>query len=160
MWGISPLEEPEKTPIVALVVQILQQQGRIRELLAVAIVRWTDRLTTKSEYWSDSVQEFPHEHNSSRYEAARKLISSTDIDTVVMDDGYQHRQLHRELDIVLIDATNPFGYDHLLPRGLLREPLTALQRADEVLINSIGYGRRIRACSDRTACSKDRNETR
>jgi tetraacyldisaccharide 4'-kinase len=51
-----------------------------------------------------------------------------------MDDGFQHRRLHRDLDIVLIDATNPFGFGYLLPRGLLREPLSSLQRADVAMI--------------------------
>ena len=51
-----------------------------------------------------------------------------------MDDGVQHRRLHRDLDIVLIDLSNPFGYGFLLPRGLLREPLSALKRADIVLL--------------------------
>ena len=47
----------------------------------------------------------------------------------MLDDGFQHRRLHRDIDIVLIDATRPFGFDHLLPRGLLREPITNLNRA-------------------------------
>ncbi len=56
------------------------------------------------------------------------------MDTVVLDDAFQHRRLHRDLDIVLIDATDPFGGDHLLPRGLLREPLASLRRADAVVV--------------------------
>ncbi|WP_301859850.1 tetraacyldisaccharide 4'-kinase [uncultured Megasphaera sp.] len=48
---------------------------------------------------------------------------------LILDDGFQHWQLHRDLDIVLIDATNPFGNGFLLPRGMLREPLEHLQRA-------------------------------
>lgn len=50
-------------------------------------------------------------------------------DVILMDDGFQYWKLKRDLDIVLIDATNPFGYGHVLPRGLLREPLDALKRA-------------------------------
>lgn len=55
-------------------------------------------------------------------------------DVVVLDDGFQHRRLARSLDIVLIDATCPFGHDHLLPRGLLREPAASLCRADVVVV--------------------------
>jgi tetraacyldisaccharide 4'-kinase len=51
-----------------------------------------------------------------------------------MDDGFQHRRLHRDLDIVTIDATLPFGYGRMLPAGLLREPVTSLKRADAVVI--------------------------
>jgi tetraacyldisaccharide 4'-kinase len=52
----------------------------------------------------------------------------------VLDDGFQHLQLARNADIVLIDATNPFGGGHVLPAGRLREPRTALARADVVVI--------------------------
>ncbi|RPI60870.1 MAG: tetraacyldisaccharide 4'-kinase, partial [Planctomycetaceae bacterium] len=53
---------------------------------------------------------------------------------LVMDDGFQHCRLRRDLDIVLIDATNPFGFGHCLPRGLLREPTSALADADAIVI--------------------------
>jgi len=56
-------------------------------------------------------------------------------DVIVLDDGFQHRRLARDLDIVIIDATNPFGFDHLLPRGLLREPASELRRADLIVIS-------------------------
>ncbi len=55
-------------------------------------------------------------------------------DVLVMDDGFQHRRLRRNLDIVLIDATNPLGYGHCLPRGLLRESPSVLSKADEIVI--------------------------
>jgi tetraacyldisaccharide 4'-kinase len=55
-------------------------------------------------------------------------------DVVVLDDGFQHRRLARDLDIVLIDASNPFGNEHVIPAGRLREPLHALGRAQVVLI--------------------------
>lgn len=53
---------------------------------------------------------------------------------VVLDDGFQHRALRREMDIVLIDATNPFGHGALVPRGNLREPLPALRRASALVL--------------------------
>jgi tetraacyldisaccharide 4'-kinase len=55
-------------------------------------------------------------------------------DVAILDDGFQHRQLHRDLEIVLLDATNPFGGNRLLPAGDLREPPASLRRADVVLI--------------------------
>ncbi|MGH7179337.1 MAG: tetraacyldisaccharide 4'-kinase [Tepidisphaeraceae bacterium] len=57
-----------------------------------------------------------------------------DVGVLILDDGFQHRRLRRDFDLVLIDATNPFGFDHLLPRGLLREQLTGLSRADAILV--------------------------
>lgn len=56
---------------------------------------------------------------------------------VILDDGFQHYRLARDLDIVLVDATNPFGQGALLPRGILREPLRALQRADVVVLTRV-----------------------
>lgn len=55
-------------------------------------------------------------------------------DAIVMDDAFQHRRVHRDLDLVTIDVTCPFGYGHLLPRGLLREPLGSLARANAFVL--------------------------
>ena len=54
--------------------------------------------------------------------------------TLVLDDAFQHRKIARDLDIVLIDCTLPFGFGRLLPRGLLREPLKSLRRANLVVL--------------------------
>lgn len=56
---------------------------------------------------------------------------------LLLDDGFQHRALARDLDVVLVDASNPFGNGHLLPRGPKREPLAALRRADLVWFTKI-----------------------
>jgi tetraacyldisaccharide 4'-kinase len=55
-------------------------------------------------------------------------------DVVILDDGFQHRRLARDLDILLLDAAGPFGNYHLLPAGPLREPISGLARADVVVI--------------------------
>ena len=55
-------------------------------------------------------------------------------DVALLDDGFQHRRLARDLDIVLLDASNPFGNYRLLPAGRLREPITSLARADVVIV--------------------------
>ncbi len=52
----------------------------------------------------------------------------------ILDDGFQHLQLARDVDVVLIDALNPFGGGYLLPAGRLREPASALSRADVVVV--------------------------
>jgi tetraacyldisaccharide 4'-kinase len=66
--------------------------------------------------------------------ALQALKSHPGIDLFLLDDGFQYRRLRRELDIVLIDAANPFDNRHLIPRGLLREPISALKRAGIVLL--------------------------
>ncbi len=69
-----------------------------------------------------------------RYLACLMAKKHFDIDTIVLDDGYQHRKLERDYNIVLIDATNPFGSGRLLPLGTLREDLKQLKRAHEFII--------------------------
>ncbi len=60
-------------------------------------------------------------------------VDNLHAEVIIMDDGYQHWQLNRDLDIVLVDTLNLFGNGNLLPRGILREPLSHLNRADMFL---------------------------
>jgi tetraacyldisaccharide 4'-kinase len=75
----------------------------------------------------------PHLADADRVEAARKAVAAG-ANAIVLDDGFQHRRLARDLDIVAVDATDPFGCGFLFPRGLLREPLDGLGRADGVVL--------------------------
>lgn len=68
-----------------------------------------------------------------RVAGARAAIDAG-AEALLLDDGFQHRKLARNLDIVLIDSTAPFGYDCMLPRGLLREPRSSLRRADLIVM--------------------------
>jgi len=61
-------------------------------------------------------------------------LSQFDPDIVVLDDGFQHLPLMRDLDLVLLDSRRPIGNGYLLPRGPLREPLTALGRGDAFIL--------------------------
>jgi tetraacyldisaccharide 4'-kinase len=61
----------------------------------------------------------------------------------ILDDGFQHRALHRDTDVLLIDATNPFGNGRLFPEGRLREPLSAMKRADIIVITKSDMAGRI-----------------
>lgn len=69
-----------------------------------------------------------------RYLAAQIIKQSFDVNFFLLDDGFQHYRLARDLDIVLIDATNPFGNGKLLPHGILREPLENLERSDIIIL--------------------------
>ena len=61
-------------------------------------------------------------------------LAARGVDWFVLDDGFQHLQLKRDVDVLLVDATNPFGGGRLLPAGRMREPKTALGRADVIVI--------------------------
>ena len=79
-----------------------------------------------------SLPDVPHVQNPDRVRAARRAIDEFQCQLILLDDGFQHRRLARDLDIVLLDALEPFGFDHVFPRGTLREPLAGLQRAQVV----------------------------
>ncbi len=76
----------------------------------------------------------PHLQQRDRVSAATRLLSEHDCNTLILDDGFQHRRLQRDLDLMLVDALQPWGFGHVLPRGLLREPLSGLRRADLILL--------------------------
>lgn len=68
-----------------------------------------------------------------RYALGIKAIEQFNAQVIILDDAFQHIQLKRDLDIVLLDAQNPFGNGALLPRGPLREPVSSLERCDTVI---------------------------
>lgn len=76
----------------------------------------------------------PHVQSPDRVAAARLAVTKHGCQVLVLDDGFQHRRLGRDLDIVLLDALEPFGFGHVFPRGTLREPLDGLARADVVVV--------------------------
>ncbi|MEE4114475.1 MAG: tetraacyldisaccharide 4'-kinase [Desulfobacteraceae bacterium] len=69
-----------------------------------------------------------------RVRAGRRAVQRYQTEVIVLDDGFQHVRLARDLDIVLLDAQHPFGNGHLVPRGTLREPLSSLSRAEACLL--------------------------
>ena len=71
---------------------------------------------------------------ANRFETGRRLVERFGCDALILDDGFQHVRLERQLDLVLIDALAPFGGGQLFPLGRLREPLESLARADVFLV--------------------------
>jgi len=130
-----------KTPIVALMTELLQQAGHHPGIVSRGYRASADGTNDEWKVLQVLCPGIPHIQNRDRVAAVRELSSLKHDDTgravcdvVVADDAFQHRRMGRTLDIVLIDALNPFGFDALLPRGLLREPLSGLQRADLVIL--------------------------
>jgi tetraacyldisaccharide 4'-kinase len=82
-----------------------------------------------------ALPDVPHVQNPDRVAAAQVAVDELGMQLLVLDDGFQHRRLARDLDIVLLDATEPFGFEHVFPRGMLREPLAGLARADVVVLS-------------------------
>jgi 3-deoxy-D-manno-octulosonic-acid transferase len=85
-----------------------------------------------------------------RYETAQILMRQFPETTVMLlDDGFQHALMPRDLDIVLIDGLDPFGHDELVPLGRLREPLPALDRADILVVTRAINDQRFSAIRNR-----------
>jgi tetraacyldisaccharide 4'-kinase len=72
--------------------------------------------------------------NPDRYKGALEAFKDMPKGVFILDDGFQHRRIRRNLDIITIDATCPFGYDRVLPAGLLREPPAEIKRAKAAVI--------------------------
>ena len=69
-----------------------------------------------------------------RVKAGRYAINRFGCDTLILDDGFQYQKLKHSIEVVLVDATNPFGNGNMLPRGILREPVRNLKRADIIFL--------------------------
>ena len=69
-----------------------------------------------------------------RVKAGRYAVKRFGCDTIILDDGFQYQKLKHSIEVVLVDATNPFGNGNMLPRGVLREPVRNLKRADIIFL--------------------------
>ncbi len=122
-----------KTPLVCYLARRLRDCGLRVALVSRGYGAAAGEENDEAMELAWSLPDVPHLQNPDRVESARVAVEELETEVIVMDDGFQHRRLGRDFDIVVIDATCPFGYDALLPRGLLREPLRGLRRADVVV---------------------------
>ncbi len=122
-----------KTPTVAWVVERLAERG-VRA--GVAMRGYGAREGEPSDEQAEYAERLPGvavEADKRRIEAVRRL-AARGCDVAVLDDGFQHRWLGREFDLVVIDATRSPFRDRCLPAGWLREGVGSLARADAVLL--------------------------
>ncbi len=82
----------------------------------------------------ENMPDVPHLQGADRVALAETAIEELESEVLILDDGFQHRRLRRDLDVVLIDATNPWGHGYMFPRGLLRERPKGLRRASAILL--------------------------
>lgn len=131
-----------KTPLAIYLVSILLEKGKSAAVLTRGYA--TGR---EGSYQSDEVvllkselRDMPVLVDGNRFRAAAGYKGKKNIDVFVMDDGFQHRRLKRDIDIVALDATNPWGNGYLLPRGILREKISSLKRADFIILTKSDLG--------------------
>lgn len=122
-----------KTPLVAWCAQRLRAAGLQPAILSRGYAAEAGQTSDEAAELGILLPDVPHLANRDRVAGAR-AAAAAGADAIVLDDGFQHRRLARDLDIVAVDATDPFGCGHIFPRGLLREPLAGLARAHAVVL--------------------------
>lgn len=156
-----------KTPLVALVAEILDGNG---EKVAVLSRGYGRDDPKKRVLVSDGekIHATARQSGDEPFELARKLLGKAvviadanrasagiwardkfGISAFVLDDAFQHRRVGRDVNIVTIDATNPFGNEKLLPTGILREPLENLKRADAIVLTRANLSNEISSLKTR-----------
>jgi tetraacyldisaccharide 4'-kinase len=137
-----------KTPCVLRLAELLARHGRKPGILTrgygrqspVACLLVTAGEAVAQHHSGDEAQIFiragiaPVGIGADRFDSGTRLLEKFDAGVLVLDDGFQHRKLARDVDIVLVDALDPFGGGDVFPLGSLREPIAGLSRAGVVLI--------------------------
>ena len=123
-----------KTPLVVWVCNLLARKGVNCAILTRGYKIKKSKLSGEPAILTRGCPAANIIVNPDRVAAAAEAIAKFGAEVLVMDDGFQHRHLSRDLNIAAIDATRPFGYGRLLPAGLLREPVASLNRAHAVVL--------------------------
>lgn len=123
-----------KTPLVIWLSNILSAKGLRCSILTRGYRRQPGNVSDEPALLAKTCSDTSVIINPNRVAGAQKAISVYHAQVLIMDDGFQHRKLRRDLDIVLIDVTCPFGFGRMLPAGYLRESPARLSRASAVII--------------------------
>lgn len=129
-----------KTPCVAWLVRELARRGHVPMIAMRGYARTRDGVSDEQDEYERSLPGVAIAAAPDRAAAIASVLAQREQQgkrspsVVVLDDGFQHRRIARDFDIVLIDATRPPAREHLLPLGDLREPVSALRRAHAVVL--------------------------
>jgi tetraacyldisaccharide 4'-kinase len=144
-----------KTPMTIMLANLLKERGYRPAVLSrgyggknknpITVVSDENDILADSDEAGDepvliakSAKGVPVVTGPKRYLTGRYAVDNLGADVLILDDAFQHRCLFRNIDIVLCDRKRPFGNGFLLPRGPLREPKKALQRADIIVLTGTG----------------------
>lgn len=140
-----------KTPMVIMLANLLKERGYRPAVLSrgyggrnrnsINVVSDGKRIFMEHDEAGDEpaliaglVSDVPVITGRRRYLTGRYALERLGADILILDDAFQHRGLSRDIDIVLLNGESPFGSGFLLPRGTLREPAKALNRADVIVL--------------------------
>ena len=124
-----------KTPLVEWIARWYRQRDVRVALVSRGYGATAGQANDEALELEQKLPDVPHVQNRDRVAGARLAIEEFESQLILLDDGFQHRRLARDLDIVVLDAMEPFGCEHVFPRGLLREPLAGLHRADVLVLS-------------------------
>jgi len=121
-----------KTPFTMALAKILEEDLKKNVCVLIRGYGWDEQ-----EMLKRNLADVPVLVGQDRFRSSNRAVNLYGSDTAILDDGFQHWELARDLNIVLIDTRNPFGNGHLFPRGVLREPKRSLIRADIIVLTKI-----------------------
>jgi tetraacyldisaccharide 4'-kinase len=121
-----------KTPFVIRLVGILDEDLKKKSSVLIRGYGWDEQTMLKRK-----LTDTPIMVGEDRAKSAHKAIKLYGSDTAILDDGFQHWELERNIDIVLVDSRNPYGNGRLFPRGVLREPKDAVKRASVIVFTKV-----------------------
>ena len=121
-----------KTPFVIALAGIFKDELRREASVLIRGYGWDEQNMLKK-----NMPDTPILVGEDRANSSHKAVKLYGSEAAILDDGFQHWELGRDLDIVLIDSRNPFGNGHLFPRGVLRESVGAIKRADIVVFTKV-----------------------
>jgi tetraacyldisaccharide 4'-kinase len=123
-----------KTPLVIWLARHLQDKGFKSIILTRGYMPQGSNDSDEVDMLNEQIPYIPVLAGANRLTNIKKVNGVLPVDVFICDDAFQHWPLKRDLNIVAIDAVNPFGNGYLLPAGVLREPLSALKRADVIVL--------------------------
>ena len=135
-----------KTPVVEYIARYLHIKGKKVAILSrgyAANIKQENSSLNKNacndEYlmFQENIPDIPNLLHKDRIRSGLDAIKHFQVECLLLDDGFQHLRLSRDLDIVIIDVLNPFGYEQIVPCGMLREPLEELQRCDMIMLTHV-----------------------
>ncbi len=123
-----------KTPMVEWIARWFREHHRRVAILSRGYGQ-TEGMNDEGRVLEANLPDVPHLQGRDRAKLAHTAVEELESEVLVLDDGFQHRRLARDLDVVLLDAFDPFGQGRIFPRGLLRESPRSLRRAGVVVLS-------------------------
>jgi tetraacyldisaccharide 4'-kinase len=136
-----------KTPLVEYIAKYLIGRGHKVAILtrgyksrrcSMLDARYSDKITAdEPAMLQQKLKGVPVIVDADRIKGARRAMRDFGADTVILDDGFQQWGIKKDLEIVTVDSVTPFGNRHMIPRGILREPLSSLGRAGVFILTKV-----------------------